>query len=711
MTTIHLAGLERWAKLFQKENVCFMLFSFHNLRSRQFPQIAKWLRELKASETENDPVSIMLDSGVFSLRQSNAPIADAILDSYVDSYLKFLEGPDGDLWDIVAEVDMPSDCLGDAGEVLLDGYDRVLAWRDQLYDIVGRRLMPVLMHELTIEEKEDICRDERFDWVAFPSVPNGTPPHEVIPVTQEHIAMAHRHGKKIHLFAQTNVQTNLQYLLNAESVDSTSWISGDKHGMTFIFQEGRLEALDHSSQYRRKFYKGYYGKIGCDWKKILGVHKPHWEYCEGPDSRTRGCDACVEQLHEIRRSAVIAWRKYQRYLYTRDPRRRNETKNTTPKPFLRDNPMNLEGKTRTISKGRGWKGSPLDSERNLTHDREKNLDTCKDLNRKISGETRGQEELDIPSVSFTGDDGHHATNDGDHSRADGICHVDGSSSDGCGVDTDSGVSNSSAISTRPHRKVGENDEGERVNEGQIESGGGETRGVSSSENKGDHHRKRGWKREAGKTNSDDLLPEKAPERTKSEIGGPLAEKPIEVDGMHLPVMNHGQPNMERLRKGQAGFVCDTCAIADTCPVSSHNGVCKLSKDWEGFDTRNADHIMGALSTMLDIDKNRTFMAMYQEQVQTGGQLDRRVSEQLDGFIRRAAKVVDLRMQLRPPELDPTASSGGTHIQAHNVNVLSARNEPSILTTIFGGPTPQAPSPVLEVVEASSQPSPTKKEES
>ena len=263
-----LAGMERWHELGREHDVRAVLMSYHSLRkNRHLPRMMEWFSSLRESSTERNPSWVMLDSGVFSLRQSAAPVADNILGGYFKSYADFLRGEYQGCFDIVAELDYPADVLGDDGEVLLDGYERVKNWRDELYDIVGDKLMPVLMHELSYEEKEEICRDKRWKWVAFPSLPNDTPGAEVVSRSQEMVKLAHKYGKKIHLFAQTNTQTNFQYLLNADSVDSTTWVSGDKHGMTFTFQKGRMHSLDHSSQYRRAFYKGYYGKIGVDYDR------------------------------------------------------------------------------------------------------------------------------------------------------------------------------------------------------------------------------------------------------------------------------------------------------------------------------------------------------------------------------------------------------------------------------------------------------------
>lgn len=742
---LHLCGLERWADLFRQENVRFMLFSYHNLRRKSFPLIMEWLRELKKTATENDPVSIMLDSGVFSLRQSNAPIPDNILDGYVDSYLKFLEGPDGDVWDIVAEVDYPNDVIGDHDEVLMDGYDRVLEWRDQLYGAVGRRLMPVLMHELTIEEKEDICRDDRFDWVAFPSLPNDTSSHEMIPLTQQHISLAHRYGKRIHLFAQTNVQTNLPYLLNADSVDSTTWVSGDKHGMTFIFQNGKLESLDHSSQYRRKFYKGYYGKIGCDWKKVLGIHKPHWQYCDGPDSRTRDCDACMEQLYEIRRTAIIAWRKYQRYLYIRDPRRRNESKVTHSSPFSLNNPMKLQGKTTEKSKGRGWKEAPLslpvyhefggyncsnyrtqpqDLERNPTCNACENFETCR-------GTKEQPEKFEEQTV--------------DSSRKRGWKRQQGKADSNVVSTEEASERTSSEVKIRKYGHKGPRTQRIEVDDERLvrssdswdshghsdsrnDSCRSDNRKVDLKENEDERSRTRrydtdrvaqetstdkpesggneGVKNEVDNVDVDPSVPDNN-DMGVSSSGGEVAV----IDGKHLPIMNYGLPNLGRLRGSTPGFVCDTCPVEDTCPESSSNAVCFYTKDWDGFDTRNADHITGALSHMLDLDKARTFMALHQERLQTGGQLDPRVSQQMDGFMRRAIKLCELKQNLMDPLDAAPVNLAGTHIQAANVNVLNTQQEPSILARLFSGPIPQAPLQTSDVVEAVVDSSPDKKEES
>ena len=353
---LYLAAAERHWREFQELDIRFVLFSFYHLRHNQhLGALLEYLERLTAKNTERRPASVFLDSGVFSLKSGTAYMSDVTLENYVDGYVEFLERPDTQHIELVAEVDIYQDLVNSEGTVLLEAADRVKQWRDRLYEVVGARLVPVMTPELDWDECEELCRDARFNWVAMASLDPDECPN-VVSETCKYINLAHRYGKKIHLFGQTNTQTNFKYLQHADSCDSSTWVSSARHGMVFIHRRGRMDSIDHEAKYRRRFYESYYKKIGCNYERILGTHREHIGFCEGPDSRTRGCVACADQAQESRKSALIAWRDFASFIQKRLVKRPRETVVRAGYQLKKGSDMTQETQKLTPRIRKTWKG-------------------------------------------------------------------------------------------------------------------------------------------------------------------------------------------------------------------------------------------------------------------------------------------------------------------------------------------------------------------
>lgn len=303
---ILLAGGEAWWQTFAKYGIRYILFSYHYLRTqRDFRDMVTWMREAKARGHEDGKYFFMLDSGAYTFQVSKTEEQmGAPLNEYADEYIRFLEEDDCvDLFDTVAELDVYVDYDGVAG------MDRVHDWRTRISDAVGPRAMPVL-HAMHSEWYwQELLKLDYWPWVGIASGIGANGDVGTVSKMQRLAAQAHRAGKSLHAFGMTRLMTDMMYLRSYDTVDSTTWLRADKYGGTFIYHRGHMRILSHLQKEERAFFKGYFKSIGLSPEKILGTHMEHADNCDGPNSATPDCEACRDQLHELRATSLIAWRE------------------------------------------------------------------------------------------------------------------------------------------------------------------------------------------------------------------------------------------------------------------------------------------------------------------------------------------------------------------------------------------------------------------
>ena len=95
---------------------------------------------------------------------------------------------------------------------------------------------------------------------------------------------AQKYKKPVHGFAMTKFQTTLK-LVPYDSVDSSSWVMGQKYGLTYIFMGNRWKVLTGDDKKYRRRYRQYFKSIGVNWELIE-----------------------ADNVDELRKSNVIAWR-------------------------------------------------------------------------------------------------------------------------------------------------------------------------------------------------------------------------------------------------------------------------------------------------------------------------------------------------------------------------------------------------------------------
>lgn len=321
MTKIFMAGGEAWWERFRDHGIRFCLFSFHYLRTkRDFSEMVEWMMKARRDgyidpqTGQKHQYMFFLDSGGFTFKKKGDP--HGTLDDYSEEFIRFVTSdPAAAAFDIIAEMDVAIDITNSLGEVRISGYDRMLRWRRHLYDGVGDRLMPVYGSDVPIEFFHEWGADPRYRYFGLASNFAGD-----LPGQRRNMTYLHQQGKWVHAFGMTRLQTDMKYLTGYESVDSTTWLRSDKFGGTFIIRKGNIVVLDHHQKEQRKHYRRYFERIGCDPDKILGLHVPHDVRCSGPDSLTPNCGACQDQMFELRKSALVAWRNLTYYFERFDNR-------------------------------------------------------------------------------------------------------------------------------------------------------------------------------------------------------------------------------------------------------------------------------------------------------------------------------------------------------------------------------------------------------
>lgn len=175
----------------------------------------------------------MLDSGAFSMLTGNTKKIN--LKSYVDAYIEYINRHDIKKF---FELDIDP----------IIGYDEVLQIRNYIERKTGKKPIPVWHRSRGKEEFLKMCSD--YPYVAL----GGIAIKEIKPSEHQHftwfINEAHKRGAKIHGLGYTNLKGLQKYHFN--SVDSSSWVSGNRFGHVYRFNGKTLVKYDKPEGMRVK---------------------------------------------------------------------------------------------------------------------------------------------------------------------------------------------------------------------------------------------------------------------------------------------------------------------------------------------------------------------------------------------------------------------------------------------------------------------------
>lgn len=157
----------------------------------------------------------LLDSGAFTFFSKGS---DVDWEAYLKKYADFISRNNVELF---FELDIDA----------LVGYDKVLEYRAMLEELTGKRCIPVWHKSRGLDEYYKMC--EEYDYVAL----GGIVTKEITPQDYKYfpkfIDIAHKNCAKIHGLGFTNLKGLTQYKF--DSVDSTSWTSGNRFGGIYTF--------------------------------------------------------------------------------------------------------------------------------------------------------------------------------------------------------------------------------------------------------------------------------------------------------------------------------------------------------------------------------------------------------------------------------------------------------------------------------------------
>lgn len=133
--------------------------------------------------------------------------------------------------------------------------------------------------------------------------------------------------------------------------------------------------------------------------------------------------------------------------------------------------------------------------------------------------------------------------------------------------------------------------------------------------------------------------------------------------------------------------CSSCAMSGECPEYEEGALCAYTSAIRKLPIRNAKSHVAMMEHLLEWDRERTYMALMQERLMAGGQIDPRVSAQLDGHLRRVADYMSVRRGAQPAQvtLHQSVSASGPAAQGILSRILGAamqrggtemENEPS-----------------------------------
>jgi len=203
---VYLAGIETYYSYFKRvpEDVYVLCTFFHYHTKKEIPEYAYSPRHI-------------LDSGAFSTFKDPIKARNFDWDNYVKRYIEFIKKTNQKLF---FELDI--DCVV--------GLEKVEYYRKMIEDSVGIAPIPVWHSNRKWEYFEMMC--EEYPMVSLGTTSanaDGKKIRSNPEILKKFINTAHKHNSKINGLGFTNIPWLKE--LKFDSVDSTSWISGQKFGI------------------------------------------------------------------------------------------------------------------------------------------------------------------------------------------------------------------------------------------------------------------------------------------------------------------------------------------------------------------------------------------------------------------------------------------------------------------------------------------------
>lgn len=232
---VFLAGTNVSEDVLKEHKIDYILESFYTIKEWQIP----YIKECKM---------FLLDSGAFTFMNSNKGKVD--FDQYLNDYISFINKYDVKYF---FELDIDS----------IVGYEKVKEMRKVLEEGTGKKCIPVWHKSRGLEEWHRLTKE--YDYIGL----GGFAIKEIKPKEYKYISpllnIAKENGCKVHGLGFTNLKALRRY--HFYSVDSTSWLSGQKYGTLYIFQDGTLKSIRYKDRRIGNYKKGNYHNIE-EWTKF-----------------------------------------------------------------------------------------------------------------------------------------------------------------------------------------------------------------------------------------------------------------------------------------------------------------------------------------------------------------------------------------------------------------------------------------------------------
>ena len=212
---VYLAGHWPWAEsglydLEINQKIC-ILESFYYIKDWMLPYIQNYW-------------DFMLDSGAFTFMMNTNKKLNWV--EYLESYAHFIR----------------DNKIGKFFELDIDsivGYKKVLEYRDRLEQIVGSPCIPVWHRSRGKDEFLKLVND--YEYISIGGIAIRHIEKKEFKFFKWFIDVAHAHSCKIHGLGYSSIPGLKKY--NFDSVDSTSWLYGNRGGFLYQFKNNDLVKL------------------------------------------------------------------------------------------------------------------------------------------------------------------------------------------------------------------------------------------------------------------------------------------------------------------------------------------------------------------------------------------------------------------------------------------------------------------------------------
>lgn len=245
---LFFAGAESMTRILRENKAENVLATYYYLRHKG---------EKKVEQLLSTFPRVFLDSGAFSFREhmkANNVRPDEMeheLQGYLRQYKEFLREY-GHRFFICAELDVG------------DMYQKTKN-REKLLDLGLTNLLPVIHKRDSRAYIEFLCKT--YPYVAIGSVPDVSF-NFLCRYIGARMRIGAKYGTKFHGFAITNIEVLKRFPLY--SADSTTWLSGAKHGMSFWFDGHKLRSYDKFGKFHRMRWKNMVIEAGVNWDAFIG---------------------------------------------------------------------------------------------------------------------------------------------------------------------------------------------------------------------------------------------------------------------------------------------------------------------------------------------------------------------------------------------------------------------------------------------------------